>query len=135
MLNVFLAIAVDNLADAQSLTEIEQEKEEEKERTRSIRRSKSKTPEKDGQVSIDALYIMLELVILLVCLMDSTVYLYSFQYRYTHCFRKAHWKVPKLPEGKELLLINMANTNEIKYTLVPDKKRKSDLRKHFNLLK
>ena len=41
---------MDNLADAQSLTEIEQEKEEEKERTRSIRRSKSKTPEKDGQV-------------------------------------------------------------------------------------
>lgn len=49
LLNVFLAIAVDNLADAQSLTEIEQEKEEEKERTRSIRRSKSKTPEKDEQ--------------------------------------------------------------------------------------
>ncbi|XP_064604467.1 muscle calcium channel subunit alpha-1-like isoform X3 [Liolophura sinensis] len=49
LLNVFLAIAVDNLADAQSLTEIEKEKEEEKERTRSIRRSKSKTPEKtDG---------------------------------------------------------------------------------------
>lgn len=48
-MNVFLAIAVDNLADAQSLTEIEKEKEEEKERTRSIRRSKSKTPEKtDG---------------------------------------------------------------------------------------
>ena len=51
-----MAIAVDNLADAQSLTEIEQEKEEEKERTRSIRRSKSKTPEKDGQVGIGALY-------------------------------------------------------------------------------
>ncbi|XP_070193049.1 muscle calcium channel subunit alpha-1-like isoform X2 [Littorina saxatilis] len=49
LLNVFLAIAVDNLADAQSLTDIEAEKEEEKERTRSIRRSKSKTPEKDGQ--------------------------------------------------------------------------------------
>ncbi|XP_041350166.1 muscle calcium channel subunit alpha-1-like isoform X2 [Gigantopelta aegis] len=50
LLNVFLAIAVDNLADAQSLTEIEQEKEEEKERTRSIRRSKSKTPEKENEV-------------------------------------------------------------------------------------
>ncbi|KAL3851956.1 hypothetical protein ACJMK2_015646, partial [Sinanodonta woodiana] len=47
LLNVFLAIAVDNLADAQSLTEVEQEKEEEKERIRSIRRSKSRTPEKD----------------------------------------------------------------------------------------
>ena len=47
---------MDNLADAQSLTEIEQEKEDEKERTRSIRRSKSKTPEKDGQVSSSALY-------------------------------------------------------------------------------
>lgn len=52
LLNVFLAIAVDNLADAQSLTEIEQEKEEEKERTRSIRRSKSKSPEKDGEVCL-----------------------------------------------------------------------------------
>ncbi|KAL5014501.1 hypothetical protein ScPMuIL_008771, partial [Solemya velum] len=49
LLNVFLAIAVDNLADAQTLTEIEQEKKEEKERTRSIRRSKSKTPEKDKE--------------------------------------------------------------------------------------
>ncbi|KAH3892449.1 hypothetical protein DPMN_016567, partial [Dreissena polymorpha] len=46
LLNVFLAIAVDNLADAQSLTEIEEEKEEERQRTRSIRRSKSKSPEK-----------------------------------------------------------------------------------------
>ncbi|XP_052780217.1 muscle calcium channel subunit alpha-1-like isoform X4 [Mya arenaria] len=46
LLNVFLAIAVDNLADAQSLTEIEEEKAEERERTRSIRRSKSKSPEK-----------------------------------------------------------------------------------------
>ncbi|KAJ8301679.1 hypothetical protein KUTeg_020666 [Tegillarca granosa] len=45
LLNVFLAIAVDNLADAQSLTEIDEEKEEQKERIRSIRRSKSKTPE------------------------------------------------------------------------------------------
>ncbi|XP_071083520.1 muscle calcium channel subunit alpha-1-like isoform X5 [Haliotis cracherodii] len=53
LLNVFLAIAVDNLADAQSLTEIEQQKDEEKERTRSIRRSKSKTPEKDGNIEED----------------------------------------------------------------------------------
>ncbi|XP_069101385.1 muscle calcium channel subunit alpha-1-like isoform X11 [Argopecten irradians] len=44
LLNVFLAIAVDNLADAQSLTEIEAEMEEEKQRLRSIR-SKSRTPE------------------------------------------------------------------------------------------
>ncbi|KAL4226359.1 Voltage-dependent calcium channel type D subunit alpha-1 [Mactra antiquata] len=49
LLNVFLAIAVDNLADAQSLTEIEEEKAEEKERTRSIRRSKSKSPEKGDE--------------------------------------------------------------------------------------
>ncbi|XP_074644176.1 muscle calcium channel subunit alpha-1-like [Tubulanus polymorphus] len=41
LLNVFLAIAVDNLADAESLTEMENEKEEEKERNRSIRRSQS----------------------------------------------------------------------------------------------
>ncbi|KAK3102999.1 hypothetical protein FSP39_015655 [Pinctada imbricata] len=47
LLNVFLAIAVDNLADAQSLTEIEEEKEEAKERIRSIRRSKSRSP--DGE--------------------------------------------------------------------------------------
>ncbi|ESO91449.1 hypothetical protein LOTGIDRAFT_51275, partial [Lottia gigantea] len=47
LLNVFLAIAVDNLADAQSLTEIEEEKAEEKERTRSVRRSKSVSPVKD----------------------------------------------------------------------------------------
>nr|QFP39652.1 voltage-gated calcium channel subunit alpha 1-like protein [Tridacna squamosa] len=46
LLNVFLAIAVDNLADAQTLTEIEQEKAEERERNKSIRRSKSKSPEK-----------------------------------------------------------------------------------------
>ena len=51
LLNVFLAIAVDNLADAQSLTEIEEEKAEERERTKSIRRSKSKSPEKDQNVS------------------------------------------------------------------------------------
>lgn len=51
---MFLAIAVDNLADAQSLTEIEEEKAEERERTRSIRRSRSKSPEKgDDKVSVD----------------------------------------------------------------------------------
>ena len=49
---MFLAIAVDNLADAQSLTEIEEEKAEERERTKSIRRSKSKSPEKDEKVCI-----------------------------------------------------------------------------------
>lgn len=45
LLNVFLAIAVDNLADADALTEIDKEKEEEKERTKSLRRSSSKTPQ------------------------------------------------------------------------------------------
>ena len=40
-----MAIAVDNLADAESLTEMEKEKEEEKERTKSLRHSKSKSPE------------------------------------------------------------------------------------------
>ncbi|XP_055884029.1 muscle calcium channel subunit alpha-1-like isoform X4 [Biomphalaria glabrata] len=49
LLNVFLAIAVDNLADAQSLTEIEEEKKEEKERTRSLRRSKSRSPNKEQE--------------------------------------------------------------------------------------
>lgn len=38
LLNVFLAIAVDNLADAESLTALEKEKEEEK-RNKSIRRA------------------------------------------------------------------------------------------------
>ncbi|CAC5406313.1 CACNA1D [Mytilus coruscus] len=53
LLNVFLAIAVDNLADAQSLTEIEEEQEEEKERMRSIRRSKSRTPDGEKDVQPD----------------------------------------------------------------------------------
>ncbi|KAK2156437.1 hypothetical protein LSH36_213g02000 [Paralvinella palmiformis] len=44
LLNVFLAIAVDNLADAESLTAMEKEKEEEKERSKSLRRSHSKSP-------------------------------------------------------------------------------------------
>ena len=60
---MFLAIAVDNLADAESLTEAEEEQKEEKERTRELRRSKSKTPtleEKDGEVWswIENLYLI-----------------------------------------------------------------------------
>ena len=39
-----MAIAVDNLADAESLTAMEKEKEEEKERSKSLRRSHSKSP-------------------------------------------------------------------------------------------
>ena len=50
LLNVFLAIAVDNLADAQSLTEIEQEKEEVKVRSRSCHKSNSESPEKENHV-------------------------------------------------------------------------------------
>lgn len=53
LLNVFLAIAVDNLADAQSLTEDEAEKEDEKERIRSLRRSK--TPEGDEKSKVPLL--------------------------------------------------------------------------------
>jgi len=49
LLNVFLAIAVDNLADAESLSEIEAENEREKERTRSIRRSS--TMRADGRMA------------------------------------------------------------------------------------
>ena len=60
LLNVFLAIAVDNLADAQSLTEDEAEKEDEKERIRSLRRSK--TPEGDEKskvcISVDLLHAL-----------------------------------------------------------------------------
>ena len=50
-------------------------------------------------------------------------------------FRKAHRNVLKFPEGKGLLLINMADTCEIEHTLVPNTKGKSDLWKHFNLCK
>jgi voltage-dependent calcium channel L type alpha-1D len=65
LLNVFLAIAVDNLADAQSLTEIEAEKAEERERTRSIRRSKSKSPEKgEEQVKSQGFFFLSILKIL-----------------------------------------------------------------------
>jgi len=49
LLNVFLAIAVDNLADAESLSEIEAENEREKERTRSLRRSS--TMRADGRMA------------------------------------------------------------------------------------
>ena len=52
LLNVFLAIAVDNLADAESLTEIDKEKEEEKERTKSLKRSSSKSPQDDEEVQV-----------------------------------------------------------------------------------
>ncbi|KAG1664655.1 Muscle calcium channel subunit alpha-1 [Nymphon striatum] len=45
LLNVFLAIAVDNLADAESLTAIEKEEEEEKER----QKSKSESPVPAGE--------------------------------------------------------------------------------------
>lgn len=51
MLNVFLAIAVDNLADAESLTAIEKEEEEENQN-----KSKSPTPignEEDGDMEED----------------------------------------------------------------------------------
>ena len=51
LLNVFLAIAVDNLADAESLSDMEKEKEEEK--SRSLRRSTSKTPLEDGGKDLD----------------------------------------------------------------------------------
>ncbi|CAH1784487.1 unnamed protein product [Owenia fusiformis] len=53
LLNVFLAIAVDNLADAESLTEAEKEKEEEKERTKSLRRSKSRSPSDEKKEPLD----------------------------------------------------------------------------------
>lgn len=45
---MFLAIAVDNLADAESLSEIEAENERQKEVTRSIRRSS--TMHADGRL-------------------------------------------------------------------------------------
>ena len=42
-----MAIAVDNLADAESLTEADKEKEEEKEKAKALRRSASKSPVDD----------------------------------------------------------------------------------------
>lgn len=47
LLNVFLAIAVDNLADAESLTAIEKEEEEEAEK------QKSKSPTPNGEEEIE----------------------------------------------------------------------------------
>ncbi|CAD5115428.1 DgyrCDS4403 [Dimorphilus gyrociliatus] len=52
LLNVFLAIAVDNLADAESLTEAEEEAEEEKEKARSLRRSKSPEGSQTEEVNV-----------------------------------------------------------------------------------
>ena len=49
LLNVFLAIAVDNLADAENLSEMELENEREKQRTRSLRRSS--TMRADGRLA------------------------------------------------------------------------------------
>ena len=52
-----------------------------------------------------------------------------------HYFQKAHQKVWKFPEEKDLLLINIVDAHKIEYTLVPSSKGKSDLWKHFNLHK
>ena len=41
--------------------------------------------------------------------------------------------MPKFPEGKELFLMNMADTREIEYILVQNTKWKSDLWKNVNL--
>ena len=46
LLNVFLAIAVDNLADAESLSEAEKEKEEEAEKAKELRAA-SQSPARD----------------------------------------------------------------------------------------
>ena len=47
LLNVFLAIAVDNLGDAESLSEAEKEKEEEAEKAKELRAS-SRSPPHDA---------------------------------------------------------------------------------------
>lgn len=49
---MFLAIAVDNLADAESLTEAEEEAEEEKEKARSLKRSKSPEGSQTEEVNV-----------------------------------------------------------------------------------
>ena len=73
---MFLAIAVDNLADAQSLTEIEEEKAEERERTKSIRRSKSKSPEKDQNVRFLARLHEVHRAIVVTSVVRIYVYVY-----------------------------------------------------------
>ncbi|XP_032700363.1 voltage-dependent L-type calcium channel subunit alpha-1C isoform X12 [Lontra canadensis] len=50
LLNVFLAIAVDNLADAESLTSAQKEEEEEKERKKLARPARTASPEKKQEV-------------------------------------------------------------------------------------
>ena len=57
---------------------------------------------------------------------------YRFRFGLLGYFRKTLRKVPKFPEGKELR-INMSDKREIKYTLVPNTKVKSDLWKHCSL--
>lgn len=51
LLNVFLAIAVDNLADAEQMDAIQKEADEDKERRRSLRRSQS--PEDGDNLRFD----------------------------------------------------------------------------------
>ncbi|XP_011909511.1 PREDICTED: voltage-dependent L-type calcium channel subunit alpha-1C isoform X10 [Cercocebus atys] len=50
LLNVFLAIAVDNLADAESLTSAQKEEEEEKERKKLARLARTASPEKKQEI-------------------------------------------------------------------------------------
>uniref|UniRef100_P22002-5 Isoform 5 of Voltage-dependent L-type calcium channel subunit alpha-1C n=1 Tax=Rattus norvegicus TaxID=10116 RepID=P22002-5 len=50
LLNLFLAIAVDNLADAESLTSAQKEEEEEKERKKLARPARTASPEKKQEV-------------------------------------------------------------------------------------
>uniref|UniRef100_UPI00398F61F7 voltage-dependent L-type calcium channel subunit alpha-1D n=1 Tax=Pristiophorus japonicus TaxID=55135 RepID=UPI00398F61F7 len=54
LLNVFLAIAVDNLADAESLNTVQKETEEEKERKRSARTGSAEKRE-DGKYEVDGI--------------------------------------------------------------------------------
>ena len=63
------------------------------------------------------------------------VFVYNWWYGTIGYFRKAHRKVSQFPEGKELLLVNMADTSEIEHTLVPNTKGISDLWKHFDVRK
>lgn len=49
LLNVFLAIAVDNLADAENLTEMEEEKKKKKEKAKEKLRASTESQTKIGQ--------------------------------------------------------------------------------------
>ena len=77
LLNVFLAIAVDNLGDAESLTEADKEKEEEEEKAKELRAA-SKSPAVIDNSSVNKKVRMFSLLVdLLNYCLPSIIYIYS----------------------------------------------------------